>query len=412
MVRTHRAFWSIPFGVLPAALLAHCGTAKDLQQAASGCDEFEQGGNIMASVDIDANVKSFALASSELKSVTSRIKTDVKAACVDICNRLGVPDTWSAHGDDDASISNDEGSGACDKAAVEIDSIMKESKTTAHFALMVTDPRCTIDAELQASCEVSCKADTSCKPGQIDVVTRCDPQELSVQCDGMCNASAVCEGTAQVAAQCEGTCQATCQGSCVGTCTAHDGSASDDDAHCNGKCKGTCKGSCDGDCLVTATAGVACGASATCRGGCTGKISAPQCETELHQLPPECHVDATCEGGCSAQARSNMHCTDPKVVLAADVNASPRVEALKAAIEADLPKLFLAAKTEGPVVLKAVQDLSSSGTKVANGVLSLSGKSVACAGAATRAAAAATLTMDVSVKGSAKVHGSCSSNES
>jgi hypothetical protein len=107
-----------------------------------------------------------------------------------------------------------------------------------------------------------------------------------------------------------------------------------------------------------------------------------------------------------------MHCTEPKVVLAADVNASPRVQALKAAIEADLPKLFLAAKTEGPVVLKAVQDLSSSGTKVANSASNLGGKSVACVGAAAQAAAAATLTMDVSVKGSAKVHGSCSSNES
>jgi hypothetical protein len=412
MIRRHCASWPILFGLLPAGLLADCGTAKDLQQATSGCDEFEQGGQAMASVDIDANVKSFVQAAADLKSVTARIKADVKLACVDICNRLGVQDTWSAHGDDDASISNDDGTGACDKAAVEVDTIMRDSKATAHFALMVTEPRCTIDTQLQASCEVSCKEDAVCKPGQIDVVTRCDPPELSVQCDGMCNANAVCEGTAQVAAQCDGTCQATCQGSCIGTCIAHDGSVADNDANCNGKCKGTCKGTCDGDCIVTATEGVACGASATCRGGCTGAMSAPQCETELHQLPPECHVDANCEAGCSAQARSNMHCTEPKVVLAADVNASTRIAALKAAIEANMPKLFLAAKTEGPVVLKAVQDLSSSGTKVANNASGLGGKSVACAGAAAHAAAAATLTMDVSVKGSAKVHGSCLSNES
>jgi hypothetical protein len=24
-------------------------------------------------------------------------------------------------------------------------------------------------------------------------------------------------------------------------------------------------------------------------------MSAPKCESELHQLPPECHVDANCE---------------------------------------------------------------------------------------------------------------------
>jgi hypothetical protein len=141
-------------------------------------------------------------------------------------------------------------------------------------------------------------------------------------------------------------------------------------------------------------------------------MSAPKCETELHQLPAECHVDANCEAGCSAQARSNMHCSQPKVVLAADVNVSARIAPLKAAIEANLPKLFLAAKTEGPVVLKAVQDLSASGSAVANSASTLGAKSVACTGTAVQAAASASVTMDVSVKGSTKVHGSCSSNES
>jgi hypothetical protein len=141
-------------------------------------------------------------------------------------------------------------------------------------------------------------------------------------------------------------------------------------------------------------------------------MSAPACETELHQLPPECHVDANCEAGCSAQARSHMQCTEPKVVLDADVTASGRVPALKAAIETNLPKLLGAAKTEGPVVLKALQDLGASGSAVADSASSLGGKSVACAGTAVQAAATATATMDVSVKGSAKVQTSCSNNQS
>jgi hypothetical protein len=412
MIRKQHASRLILAGAVSAAFLANCGTARDLQETASGCDEFQEGSSAVAEADMDTNVKAFVKASVDLKAVAGRIKVDVKNACVDICNRLGVADTWSAHGDDDASISNDQGTGACDKAALEIDHIMKENKATAHFALIVTEPRCTIDTDLQASCEAACKADAVCTPGKIDVVSRCDPPALSVQCDGMCNVNAVCEGTAEVAAQCEGTCDATCHGACTGTCTSETGAVTENAVDCAGKCKGSCKGSCDGDCHVTATAGMACGATATCRGGCTGTISEPKCETELHQLPPECHVDANCEAGCSAQAQSNMHCTEPRVVLAGDVTVSPRVAVLKAAVEANLPKLFLAARTEGPVVLKAVQELSTSGTAVLDGASNLGGKSLACVGAAAQAAASASVSMDVSVKGSGKVHGSCSDNES
>src|SRR5262249_14089654 len=145
--------------------------------------------------------------------------------------------------------------------------------------------------------------------------------------------------------------------------------------------------------------------------GCTGTISGPRCETELHQLPPECHVDVSCQAGCSAQARSHMQCSQPKVVLAADVNASSRVPILKEAVEANMPKVILPAGAEGPIVLKAVQDMSASGKLILQNTSNLGGKSVACAGTAAQAAAAASLTMDVSVKGSAKVHGSCSGNE-
>jgi hypothetical protein len=333
-------------------------------------------------------------------------------ACVDICNRLQVPDTWSAHGDDDAAISNDQGTGACDKAAAQIDLIMREVKGTANFALTTTAPKCTVDVAAQASCESSCQIDASCKPGQIDVVTRCDPAQLSVQCDGTCNANAVCQGTLEAAAQCDGTCDATCQGSCAGTCIAETGVATTDQATCVGKCKGTCKGTCTGECHVTATGGVACGAAATCRGGCTGTFSAPRCESELRTLPPECHADASCEVSCTSRASSSVTCTPPKVVLLADVNVSPKVAILKAAIEANFPKLILVARTEGPVVQKAVTDMANTGTAVVNGAATLSAKSVACAATAAQVAAKASFTIDASVKGSAKVHDSCRANES
>jgi len=405
------AVWPILLGTLSIPLLMDCGAAKDLQQAASGCDELEQGTEATSRLDVDANVKAFVTATAELKAVVAQIKVDVKAACVDIDNRLGIADTWSALGDDDASISNGMGTGACDKAAAEIDAIMRESKATANFALMVTSPKCTIDADVQAACEANCKVDTVCTPGKVDVVTRCDPAQLSVQCGGTCNVNAVCEGTAQVTAQCEGTCDAMCKGHCTGTCVFESGTTMDN-VDCTGKCKGHCKGSCDGECHIDLATGVACGTTATCRGGCTGTVTAPQCETELKPLPPDCHADTICQANCSAMARSNMHCEEPRIVLIANVNASPKIGPLKAAIEANFPKLVLAAKTKGPMLLKAVQDVAATGQVVLNNANSLGGKSLACAAAAGQVAASASVTVNVTVQGSSKVEGSCSSNQS
>ncbi len=411
MIRTTRAAWPILGGALLCPLLVNCGAVKDLQEATSGCDEINQGPQATAQLSIDANVKTFAQASAELKAVAKNIKVDVKAACVDICNRLQVADTWSAHGDDDASISNDQGTGACDKAAVEIDVIMREVKATANFALVVTEPKCTVDTDVQASCESTCHVDAACKPGQIDVVTRCAPAELSVQCQGTCNANAVCEGTAEASAACEGTCDATCHGSCAGTCMTEAGTAADG-ATCDGKCKGTCKGTCSGECHVTAQAGISCGGSASCRGGCTGMFSAPKCETELKALPPECHADASCETSCSSRARSNVHCSQPQVLLLANVAASAKIPVLKAAIEANFPKLILAARAQGPIIQRALQDMAASGSAVVNGASSLGAKSVACAATAVDVAASASVSVNVAVKGSTKVHESCTSNES
>jgi hypothetical protein len=392
--------------------LIDCGSVKDLQQAASGCDEINQGPEATAQLSVDANVKTFAQASAELKAVAKNIKVEVKAACVDICNRLQVADTWSTHGDDDASISNDQKTGACDKAAAEIDVIMREVKATANFALVVTPAVCTANTEVQASCESSCHVDAACTPGQIDVVTRCDPAMLSVQCQGTCNASAVCEGTAEVAAQCDGTCDATCHGTCAGTCMTEAGTAAADGTTCSGKCKGTCKGTCSGECHVTAESGISCGATASCRGGCTGTFTAPKCESELKVLPPECHADATCETSCSCRARSAVQCTQPKVELMANVSASAKIPALKAAIEANFPRLIIAARAQGPIIQHALQDMATSGSAVLNGAATLGGKSVACAATAAEVAASASVSVNVSVQGSAKVHESCTSNES
>ena len=409
-MRMRHAAWPILIGALLCPLLIDCGTVKDLQEVSSGCDEIDNP-EATAKLDIDANVKVFAQASAELKAVAKNIKLDVKASCVDICNRLQVPDTWSALGDDDASISNAQGTGACDKASAEIDLIMREVKATANFALVVTPAICTVNTEVQAACESSCHVDATCKPGQIDVITRCDPAKLSVQCQGTCNANAVCVGSVEAAAQCDGTCAATCNGTCAGTCVTETGTITTDST-CTGKCKGTCKGTCTGECQVTAQAGISCGVSASCRGGCTGMFTAPKCETELKALPPECHADATCQTSCSSRARSSVQCTQPKVVLMANVAASAKIPALKAAVEANFPRLIVAARAQGPIIQRALQDMATSGSAVISGSANLGAKSVACAATAVEVAASASVSVNVSVQGSARVHESCTNNES
>jgi hypothetical protein len=411
MIRAKYAAWPILAGALLSPVLMDCGAAKDLEELSSGCNEINQGADVAGTLKVDANVKAMVVASAELKSAAARIKVDVKAACVDVCNRLEIEDTWSSFGDDDKSISNSEGTGACDKAAHEINAVMGEAKASAHFALVVTEPKCTVDTDFQASCEAGCKVDAVCKPGEIDVVTRCDPAQLSVQCSGVCQANAVCEGTTEVVTQCEGTCSGRCKGSCEGPWVAEDGTMASEGS-CDGKCRGKCKGTCSGECKVTTTTGISCGASASCRGGCTGEYTAPKCETELKRLPPECHADTHCEVCCSTQARSHVQCTPPTVNLLTDVRVSAKVSVLKEAVEANFPKLVLAARTQGPILQKALKDMGDAASAFVNTQSNLTGKSAACAAAAGQATATAFASIDVSVKGSAKVHDSCSDNES
>jgi hypothetical protein len=253
--------------------------------------------------------------------------------------------------------------------------------------------------------------ETVCKPGEIDVVTRCDPAKLSVQCSGMCQANAYCEGTKEVETQCEGSCSGKCRGSCDGPSIAEDGTLTAEGT-CNGKCKGKCKGTCSGECKVTTTTGISCGASATCRGGCMGEYTAPKCQTELKRLPPECHSDTHCEVSCSSRARSRVQCSQPEVSLLTDVRVSAKVAALKEAVEANFPKLVLTARTEGPIVQKALKDMGDAATAIANSQSNLSAKSAACAAAAGQVTANAYASIDISVKGSARVHDSCIDNES
>src|SRR6266700_413964 len=92
-------------GIAAMPMLSSCGLKNDIQAAAGGCDEFQAGGQAVASLDIDARVKAFAQASSELRDVSNGIKADVKLACIKIAKDLGETDRWSGD-DSDGALSN------------------------------------------------------------------------------------------------------------------------------------------------------------------------------------------------------------------------------------------------------------------------------------------------------------------
>jgi len=429
--------WFMFAAALP--LMSSCALKHDVQAAATGCDEF-QTGTAVATLEIDGKVKAFAQASADLRDIGNVIKADVKVACVNIAKDLGETDRWT---DDDAdgSLSNADKTGACDVAAAKIDAIMTASvQAGASFALEVSGGQCTVDAEAQASCEAACKADAKCVEGTVTV--RCPPAELSVQCDTECKATAVCQGHAALEANCMGKCESECTGSCsgelrgttVGGCTGMcegkcDGVATPAGgmasctgtcegrctqphpaAMCHGKCSSSCNGKCKGECKLDATAGMNCGANVACKGGCTGTATQPKCETEL--TPPVCTVDANCESSCSGQASAKMICEPITITLAFNVDATGDLAKLKTTVEANLPKLLLAAKTQGPLAVRALQKVSASGKAVLDASGSLGGKAIACAGTAAEASLRATSSMSVSVSASTSVSSSCTGHSS
>ncbi len=426
-----KTLWVGPTLVLGLSLpcLMDCSDAADL---ASGCDELNGGAEAVAKLDVDAKLKTFITATADLKTIADRIKADVKTACVGMSTSLGLMDTWTALGDSDDAISNPNKTGACDQASVKIQAIMA-ANPSANATLIVSGGQCTVDANLQAMCEATCKSDVMCT--EPDITVRCEPGQLTGECSANCNANAFCEGSAMVAANCMGACEAECQGTCNGSCTGTitggcsgtcegkcDGVATPAGgmanctgtcegkcsmpaatASCRGKCAASCNGKCTGNCKLDSTAMVNCGAMVNCKGGCSVMYTAPKCETEL--TPAMCSGDVSCQGSCTSRAEVNATCTPPSAQFIF-TTSSPDLDLLKAALEANMPKIWLAFKTEGPLAVKAAAHVVTAGTAAAQAAGSFGGKAVACATASVTAAASASASVNVSFQASASVSGS------
>jgi hypothetical protein len=369
-----------------------------LGQAAQDCQEFKAGAHFDSSLAVDDTVRIFMQGSADLLAIGDKMKPAVKAACAHIATDLGASDTWSALGDGDDSITNDNHTGACDVASAKVGPIMEQA-ATANFALIWTHGACRPDFEQQKICDTTCKTQNVCDSGSIE--TRCDPGSLSVQCSGSCSASAFCEGTPEHPANCMGACESTCTGQCAGTCISADGKRTDNDLNCHGKCSSGCNGKCEGRCKIDAPQGLNCGEQVSCRGGCTGTFTAPTCETEFK--PPQCMENTTCWDSCSTSSVVNTVCDPPGIQVFADPTASPDVQKLVASLNANLPAIVALADAEGAMAAKAGGNLIQSGNEVLDRSGDLDGKSLACAKVAAQATVGAVATISAVIRGGGEV---------
>jgi hypothetical protein len=370
-----------------------CSAVKDaasnIEQASSGCDELNEGASSISKLSIDGDTKAFVTASANLVSVATSTELEVLDACKAIDKDLKCTDTWSSLAPD-AGAPDAETQAACQAAADKIKAILT-ADGGAGCQLVISGGHCTVDVDAQASCESTCTGMTSCTPG--DITTECTPAEVTGECDGDCKANATCEGTVQTEAQCEGACQGECEGMC-------------DSTACHGThCAGMCQGKCSGDCKLAADAQASCGANVNCRGGCTVAYKAPKCETTV--TPPACKSSETCKASCTSNVEATSKCTPPGVSLDCGADVSADVQAVIDTVKANLPRIVLFVQSQSKIVLDAANQVVATGKIVANDVTTLGGKEIACAGAAVKADATASVSLQASFSASGSVSGSC-----
>ncbi len=368
-----------------------------IQQSAEGCDEIESSATI-ESVEVDESVRRLMSAAADFSAVVSQAEGDVFEACAGIATDLGAGDTWSAIEDRSAKISNDDGTGACDQAALKLEAALPAS-AEINVAIEYQKGYCYVEYERQVECDQECTSETTCEPGPVE--ERCEPGSLAVKCEQECAAQATCLGSGSITANCEGSCQGECKGACEGTCVAADGSRTENDANCAGKCVGSCSGSCSGECKIEIAEGCNCGANVYCKGGCTSTYTEPVCVTEYG--PPVCTVDETCHEVCTAHCWANPVCVPTTVDVVVDSNAEAELATIEATLEAHLPALIEAAEVRGEAAVDALERLSDAGSELETRSDEFTGKSVACATESGAVVARDLKTIRVTVDASVRV---------
>lgn len=364
--------------------LARLAPMLALPFVSASCDE--AGGGVCGD-QLSANISVLIDASTDLSTEATSIQNSLLAACDDIITDLGgTPPSHST------GTLDDQVQASCTAAGNEITT----SKSGATVVISYTAPICYVDAQAQLSCEASCDVDATCTEGSIE--TRCTPGQLSVECSGMCQASAYCVATVDApVVNCNGTCDGVCMGTCSGGTNAQ-----------TGECNGTCAGSCQGNCHISGSAAIDCGADVRCQGGCTGTATAPRCESEL--TPPMCDVDAQCQAGCEAQGSFSATCEPAQVNVV--VTGGSEAAALQATLEANLPTILAIRDgldrivADGQALVSAVGNVATALSGVPACAAVRAQQLTAAAQAAASAAASVSVSVSVSVDVSASASGS------
>jgi len=371
-----------------------------LQESVEGCDEIDSAD--LNTVDVDPAVRRVMLASVDFSVAVQAIEEDVYTACANIALDLGASDTWSGLDAEDR-VSNGDGSGACDQAAVKLDEWLPAS-AELDVAVCYSRGYCYVDYDKQLECDTECTEETTCQPGPVE--TRCEPGALLVECDVACAAEASCVGSAERPANCMGKCESECQGECKGTCFHADGTKTENDPNCRGKCSSSCNGICRGKCKIDEPEGVDCGAEVKCQGACTTTYTDPVCTTKCG--PPACTVEENCHEVCTARVSANPVCVPTTVDVFIEAEAEINtLDPVRVTLEENLPILVDAAEQKGRLAVEALERLEAASDDVRQNADNLDGKSVACGAESASRVTGELNTIRITVAASANVVALC-----
>ncbi|AKT40902.1 hypothetical protein [Chondromyces crocatus] len=343
--------------VAAAAAASGCTQLGLGELGATMCPEIGRPGDVLGarlSADVRANAKivTFVQAAKDMAAVSAAVEAEVAATCRRMGADLGIPPMQMRA----RQGTGGDATGACEPVTATIDQILGQGM---QLQITVTPPSCQADVQAEARCSGTC--DVQVDPGQI--VAQCEPGRLSGYCQGRCT----------------GRCEGRCMGQCRGQCSAYDA---------QGRCVGQCAGECDGGC------------DATCHARCEGNWQAPRCEGSVR--PPS--VDAECQASCKAHADVRASCTPVGVNVWGTANTDMALR-LGHTLQANLPALLHAELALGRRLLQDAQVVVKVGAQIPNVVGQAGAQALACAGAATDAAASASLRLQVSVRASANITG-------
>lgn len=336
------SFTASVIGVV-GALSAACGTSPAPTSVV--CTDFRAGADLSSSTfgvtgDLARSYGAFAQAAGDLSAVANEMLRSVSSACQDLSVQLGAdPREPRVIG-----LSERDAARRWCAIAAERFAAVRPQLAHAHFAIQVITPRCTVDTSFQLACESRCRlAPSGCTEPSPE--ERCPVEGREGICPGACTGT--CTGSETAPA----TCTSACNGTCFGTCEQ-----GEDQAECatGCACTTTCTGTCTAACTVPAPGGHC---NAVCSGSCSEPMLAQTCTRPL--APPKCSGDVDCQKSCGASSSARAACPDGSLAVIVDpaMRKDWHIVQIVAALERNLPPIFLAARGHGQTLANGATDV-------------------------------------------------------